>query len=395
VAWLAAALRVQPVDGDAFDADGTLHHLHVTEALFDQYILWNDGGGFVATGEIAAAAKALRHGDALPLLRLAAESDFPLFSDGGDPSSFSAAVQYAATCTDLAFQWDTTASPSQRHAQYDAALAALSPQAFSPFSKQGWAIQPFEPDPCIGWPAPTHHKPSYPPGTRFPAVPTLVLAGDLDAGQGPATAKIVASQFPNSSYVEIPNSGHITLFNGRPCSVAIIANFVQTLQTGDTSCPGQSALWRAVGSFWKTSRDADPAPVDPTGTDHSKRSDRQIVSAAWAAAADVIQRGFLAGAYPAAQGTGLRGGTLTRTFQDPGVTLQLDGVRFADDVAVSGSVTLAFGAPATIDATLDVTGPNDVTGQLHVTGTWFPHPNTLQVRGQIGGRPVALLVPTS
>jgi hypothetical protein len=366
--------------------------LHVTEASLDEYILWNDAGGKVAIGEIAAASESLRKGDNTPLLRLAAEADFPAFYDNGDPSGFSAAVLQATTCTDLQFQWDKSATPVQRQAQYNSALAALPPQAFFPFSKQGWAIQPFEPDPCIGWPTPTHRKPSYPADTRFPAVPTLVLAGDLDAGQGPATARAIAAQFPNSSYVEIANSGHITIFNNTDCSSAIIVSFVQTLQPGDTSCAQQFTPLRGVGSFWRASRDADPA--DPVGSNQSTRSDRQIVSAAWAAAADAIQHGFVANGYPTSNGTGLRGGTYSRTFGDSDVTLQLNAVRFTNDVTVSGSETISFN-DGTIDATLTVTGPNGIVGQLHITGMYFPHTASLQVTGQIGGRTVAAQVPTA
>lgn len=394
IAWLAAALRRSPVDGDGYDADGDLHHLHVTEASLDQYILWNDAGDRVAIGEIAAAAESLGKGDNTPLLRLAAEADFPAFFDNGDPSGFSAAVGQAATCTDLQFQWDKNATPAQRQTQYNSAFAALPSQAFFPFSKQGWAIQPFEPDPCIGWPAPTHRKPSYPADTRFPAVPTLVLAGDLDPCCGPTSAKAIAAQFPKSSYVEIANSGHITIFNNTECSSAIIVNFVQTLQPGDTSCAQQFTPLRAVGSFWRTARDADPAAVDSAGINNSTRSDRQIVSAAWAAAADAIQHGFVANGFPTSNGTGLRGGTYTRTFGDNEVTLQLSAIRFTTDVTVSGSETISFN-DGTIDATLDVTGPNSITGQLHITGTYFPHNGALQVTGQVGGRAVAAQVPTA
>jgi hypothetical protein len=143
-----------------------------------------------------------------------------------------------------------------------------------------------------------------------------------------------------------------------------------------------------VGSFPLRASDAEPAKVDPAGGDRSKRSDRQIAAVAWAAA---LQHGYVAGGFPASSGTGLRGGTYTRTFDDSGVTLQLAGVRFASDVAVSGSETISFGG-GTIDATLDVTGPNGTTGQLHVTGVVFPHTTPLQVRGTIAGRAVSALV---
>src|SRR3954454_7643415 len=59
---LITRLRAKPVKGVGHDVDGHKHKLAFTEARL-ALMLHNDGGGYVVQGEIAAAEKALRHGD--------------------------------------------------------------------------------------------------------------------------------------------------------------------------------------------------------------------------------------------------------------------------------------------------------------------------------------------
>ena len=109
---------------------------------------------------------------------------------------------------------------------------------------------------------------------------------------------------------------------------------------------------------------------------------------AWAATYDAIQRTFRMGGE---SGAGLRGGSFTRGG-DGATELAYDRVRFAADVAVSGSARLAGGE---IVADLEVDGPGAEDGALHVAGRLFPHTSPLTARGEIGGRRVAVLVPSA
>ena len=108
---------------------------------------------------------------------------------------------------------------------------------------------------------------------------------------------------------------------------------------------------------------------------------------AWAAAYDAVQRTFRMGGD---RGAGLRGGTFTRRRR--GDRARLHRVRFAGDVAVSGHARLAGGE---VVAELDVDGPGAEDGTLRVTGRVFPHTSLLTARGVIGGRRVAVLVPSA
>jgi hypothetical protein len=112
---------------------------------------------------------------------------------------------------------------------------------------------------------------------------------------------------------------------------------------------------------------------------------------AWATAYDAIQRSFR---MSGGSGVGLRGGTFTVDFGDAGEDFTYDGVRFAGDVAASGSAHWDFDSGGIV-ADLRVDGPGGQDGALHVEGRLFPHTAPLPASGVIGGRSVAVLVPTA
>jgi pimeloyl-ACP methyl ester carboxylesterase len=412
--WLARRLRKHPVDGTGYDADGIPHTVDVTEAFLAK-ITWNDAGGYVAVGEIAAAAHSLRRGDKVPLLRLAAENDFDIFEpETTDPTQFSAGDSWARSCTDLRFPWSTSASVEQRRAQWEDELEDLEEDDFGPFSVDAWLAPPplsVFPDPCITWPAPTRpFEPAVPAGTKFARLPVLVLSADLDTGTTTHDAKRVAKLFPGSRFVEIANSGHHTLLNARfDCSAAIIGQFIESLTPGDTSCaPSNEFVFPALGRFPEEAEDARPATTGRKGKHRSKhrgkhgskhrseKTDRRVAAVAAVAATTVIdafKRSFL---QSGPDGVGLRGGTFTIGFGDSGATVELTDARFAQDVAVSGTAIHSFESNI-IDANVMVDGPRGADGTLNITGLAFfaPGASTWQIRGVLGGRSVDLRVPVT
>jgi Tol biopolymer transport system component/pimeloyl-ACP methyl ester carboxylesterase len=142
LAWLADRLRRHPVDGTGIDAVGNAHALHVTEGFLANRITYNDGGAFVSDAELAAAATSLRQGDAVPLLRLAADADGPFFGDNGDPSQFSAGESAARVCIDATFAWDKSAPIPLRRRQFERARDQLRGSTFAPFSVDAWLSSP-------------------------------------------------------------------------------------------------------------------------------------------------------------------------------------------------------------------------------------------------------------
>jgi hypothetical protein len=197
LAWLAERLRRHPVDGTGIDAVGNAHALHVTEGFLADRIPYNDGGAFVSDAELAAAATSLRLGDAVPLLRLAADADGPFFGDNGEPSQFSAGESAARVCIDATFAWDKGAPIGVRRRQFERARDQLGRNTFAPFSVDGWLSSPpdgLQPDPCIVWPTPEPGtQPAVPPRPRFSAATWTSTSAPPRPGTSPRCSRRAGS----------------------------------------------------------------------------------------------------------------------------------------------------------------------------------------------------------
>jgi pimeloyl-ACP methyl ester carboxylesterase len=409
LAWLAQYLRSHPFEGTGYDADGTAHALRVDEStlftiLYDDYFATPV---FLNLGELTAAAEALRQGDRVPLLRLAAETPAP--TDFGDPSGFmSVGSNIAVYCSDSQFVWDKNAPETTRRAQYNAAVAAQPPGIVAPFSPAAWlrfiktqpvALEPAV-DTCVPWPAPARPNPPFLPTTVFSHTTTLLMSGDLDLVPLGDT-KALLKRFPKGHFVEIANAGHITA-GWSPCAQAIELHFIETLQAGDTSCardpnapfhfygaPATNAVpLYGVARFPRLASQALPARVDPAGNDMSTRADRQVVSVAWSTVEDAFLRAMR---MSGSKGRGLRGGSFTVKSTNAATTITYQTTRFSDDVDVSGTATLNLATNAlNAHVTVEVRGSQG--GGLSFHGVLFsPTQLTIQVRGQVGERSIALL----
>ena len=403
IAWLAQRLRNQPLVGTGTDAEGNRHQVRVTEGFLGWNILQSDAGGYAAPNEIAAAAASLRAGDAVPLLRLAAENASES-GDSGPAKVFSDGDNSARVCTDESrLPWSKSASVKQRFAQYRQAKSALPANQFGPFSVDGWLARPpspLGPDPCIGWAKPKGRVPAAVPSqAKFPAnVPALVITGDIDLSIPPADSKPLTQLWPNSDYVEIEDAGHHTFFQAMSCADPIIVHFIADRTPGDTSCAqhfgdrDQNSL-PGVGRFPVTA--AGAVEATPASGDQSTATDRKVATVATAAVTDAIQRGFMQ--QEPTKGVGLRGGTFKPSFNQSNIAVKLSGARFASDVAVSGTAKYLFSSQA-INAPVTVDGPGGEDGALTVKGVWFGFgvPTTvLRVTGTLGGRNVSVTVPAS
>ena len=113
-----------------------LVRVRVDETALLNYVLAGTNFAFSSYGEVLAATSALRHGDAAPLLRLAAEGYFPLEGDSGDPTGFSVDAEVAA-CVDLSpTPWDWSVSVGERKEQFAESVSELSTNYFAPFSRR-------------------------------------------------------------------------------------------------------------------------------------------------------------------------------------------------------------------------------------------------------------------
>ena len=259
---LLERVRRTPVSGSALDADGNAHDVVVDEARVID-LLADTSGGYLDASEISAAGRALAHGDAAPLLRMAAETDHPWFVDQGDPRFYSDGDFAATFCTDGVFPFAKTAPEATRRAQYDAAVARLPRRAFAPFAVPAWLGSHVAPaDDCVVWPAESHAHPAIPPGAAFPAVPALALTGDLDVAVASESVRAVAARFPRAQFVSVANAGHVTAFDS-DCARELIVRFVETAAPVDARCASRFNPTYGVGAFPTRAADVTRAAGRP------------------------------------------------------------------------------------------------------------------------------------
>lgn len=383
LAVLADALRAEPLIGQAADADGVLRDVEI-DASFLSYIAAAATYGTTVYEELDGAGRAwLERGDPAPLLRIAAEQTD--WTEVGVPEEFSYGLYAAVTCNDYPQLWDIGAPFGERPAQLDASVAnlrATDAEAFAPFTVDDWLASPWtEYESCIGWPAPDAWVPPVDSPASYPAVPTLVLVGDLDSITSPEGSRIVADRFRDSTFVEVANVGHVTaLADYSRCASDIVVEFVRTRSPGDTSCASEYQAVRTTDEF--------PQRLDDVVTPVGAGSDRHrlVASAAAATVGDVFPRWFAMFGF---EGVGLRGGTFTTSGLDR-VRFRLDGLRWVDDLEVSGRVTWnrptgAVGAEVTCSGAAEC--------RLAIEWNYDAAGAVATVTGRIDGERVALTVP--
>jgi pimeloyl-ACP methyl ester carboxylesterase len=160
------------------------------------------------------AVSAYLDGNPRPMRRL---TDF---DDGGygHYRTYSRGDELAVSCNDYSMLWDRHADERTRRMQQRAAIRAMDPDRFYPFKPAEVALESFSTYPmCIEWPRPTAlYEPPAPPGKPAPAVPTLVIAGELDDVTSATEAAAVADAFPRAQLRVVRNAGHIpSLYGGR------------------------------------------------------------------------------------------------------------------------------------------------------------------------------------
>ena len=393
LAELIDTIRDQPLEGDAHDANGTLLHVRIDERALLDFVV---RGNFSTVNEVIAASASLERGDAVPLLRLAAEGFYTLQpADNGDPSAYySAGAFYATGCADVGEPWRWSQSVAERLEEDKEFLAALPRDYFAPFSKAvgGDILFSVLGKQCLWWQKPTPSAPIAPRDANYPEVPTLVLSGDVDDVVPSAASRLVADLFPNESFVTVANSRHETT-GYTQCAKTLANHLIETLSPGDTSCAKKPEyIYPALGRFPVLAKDARPAAIDPAGGNRISEDEREVVSVAVATAIDALQRGGIG----SGNGVGLRGGTFQTTFLSGGAVWvsTLKDCAFSADVIVSG--TLTWAADYSVVADLSVSGAATAGGKLHVKGFWKAPSGPLgnfQVSGMLGGKRVAVLVP--
>jgi len=380
VARFADRVRGSPIVGFAPDGDGTRTQVTLDEDAFVQVV----SSGYYYPGlwrDLLAAIKAARRGDTAPILRLGAET-VTVEAGPEDPPFSSEALYLAVICHDYPQLWDPSTPMDERPAEAERRLVAYPHGTFAPFSASAWTGTDYEGVfACLRWPSPTRPDPPDPPGAVYPSVPTLVLNGDLDTITASSGALEVARRFPQSTFVELENSFHVTaLYDADGCASQLYVRFVRNLEPGDTSCARQIAQVRVVPTFPASVERTKPAHAAPG--DGSSRRDRQLAAAAAATVADVVARWWVN--YDGTS-VGLRGGRWSYTG-DALVVFRLRTARLVPGVEVSGSVRWAYRGDGGVQAEVRVTGPDGAAGDLDMRWS-LRRPHALAtLQGSVGGR---------
>lgn len=349
---LLESLRQTPVTGTAPGINGHLRHVTADPgSLFG--VIYNAGNNLVAYRDLDAAARAYTgSGDALPLLRLAAEAEAGN-AIGGQASEYSDGLFDAVICADYQQLFDLRAPEFDRREQFAHAIAETRtnhPHLYAPFTLTDALGAPANPEnlnTCTVWPtAPAWANPGAPvPKTVvFPKVPVLVLSGELDTVTSPREGAQTTALFPEAWFVVVRNAGHETAigdggvfvpsygYDLTRCVGPIVQAFVLSGgNPGDTSCALHGRPIRTVPAFARAWHDV--APANPVAGNAADPDQLSLASAAAETVGDALAR-----YYVTLSGTdlGLRGGAFHIATTQHGFALHLDRLRWTEDLAVTG-----------------------------------------------------------
>ena len=383
-------LAAKPLVATGRDADGGRHRIRLDGASLGQ--MAGDGSFYYTIyRDLLAALRAYGRGDREPLLRLAAE-DLP-YTGGGPVKSYSEGAYAAVACHDYPTLWDPAASFAERRRQLATARAAVDHADFAPFPMDLWLRSLYIDQlvtGCLEWPAQEYPDPPVPRNATYPDTPVLVLDGDLDAITPLGDSAAAAALFPRSTFVTVPNVGHVTALADYPgCAAGIVRRFLTTLEPGDASCAARTPEIHVVPEFPRRL-----AGVPLTGSsragDRSNAGDRRAAWAANWAVGDALARWWL---MYGSRGHGLRGGSFTASgdyLAYGPIRLRMREVRFVADLAVSGSVEWNRRA-GTVRARLRLTGAR--SGFVRIGWSTRATRALASITGAIEGRAVRVRTP--
>ena len=381
---LADRLARHPIVGTGTDADGVRRHVRLGPVEFGE-LVYDATYTYTVFRDLPGALAALHRGDRAPMLRLAAE-DAAFNLPGGSPSSYSVGDYLAVACHDYPTIWAKSDPPAARRAALATAIRHLSPNVFAPFSKRVWLRTVVERElvrGCLDWPRPKLGPPPFPGGGARPAMPVLVLNGELDQSTPVADAQHVAAAFPNATLVEVPNTAHVSaLYDFQHCASHIVRTFLRRLVTGSTACAAAMPPVNVAG-FPRTLAVAPEADGGRVGL--------QARRAGWVATqtiGDALARWY--NLMFTTRGHGLRGGSYTITggyLSHSPLSIRFDGTRLTSDMAVSGRAVWDRRARR-VHARLRLTGA--ASGALVISFPTDAAGAIASISGRVGNRTVHL-----
>ena len=160
------------------------------------------------------AISAYLKGDRRPYRRLTA----PAGGGYGSPRYYSRGDELTVSCNDYPMLWTKSSSPDERRRELHATVRSYPSDRFGPFTSSEVALDStagyLE---CLAWPKPSPlYEPPAPAQAPKPAMPTLVISGELDDVTSPTEGRAVVSEFANARQMVVRNGGHVSsLYGGR------------------------------------------------------------------------------------------------------------------------------------------------------------------------------------
>jgi pimeloyl-ACP methyl ester carboxylesterase len=368
---------------------------HVTAGPPDlAFVMDASGLAVVPFRELDAAARAYIDGDNVPLLRLVGES-YPVNESAGAANVYSRGLFTAVSCADYPQAYDLREGEAARHAQWRDALddkRIHAPDVYAPFTIDEWLATPADYSVltlCLQWPVPLAAYPPgrpVPPHTIFPDVPTLVISGEVDTITPVAEGAAAAALFPHAAQVVMSNSAHVdAIADPFNCASRLARRFILTLQVGDTACAAALPELRTAPAFVRHAHDLPPAEALPG----NRAGDQQLRAAATAVqtVGDAIAR-TLWDSGPKV--LGLRGGSFTFAFANNVYAFHLDGVRWSEDLFVSGTASSNYGT-GDVTARVDVHGAS--AGSLAMHWNSYARHAAAVVTGTLDGESLRATLP--
>jgi pimeloyl-ACP methyl ester carboxylesterase len=383
-----SALRAAPFSAAARDGDGRDRAFRADASAL-AIVMFGGAPALVTLRELDAAARAFDGGDRLPLLRLMAEtlSSVDSRDPDHDPRKWSAGLAAAVMCHDPPQIFDMRLAPDLRAEERDRLIAArehTTPGTYAPFTIDEFRGMPLDYsfiDECVAWPVAPPGEPAghvVPQSSRYPDVPVLVLSGELDDMTSVADGAAVAHAFPRGLQVIIENGLHVNALprSRSDCGAELVRRFIATETPGSRACAHEVPPLRLVPEFARHALSI----VRATPRTGNQANDRElsIVHAALFTVGDVLAR---LEENSSGSGKGLRGGSFLIVQHGANVHVSLYGVRWTEDLSVSGAVERSPGRNAQVRARLKIAGVDGEAGELRVS--W--HEGSAHALAAIGG----------
>jgi pimeloyl-ACP methyl ester carboxylesterase len=370
LAALVDRLARGPLRGRLVDRRGRTRVRRLTRVDVFSTLL---GGDFdpALRAAFPGAVRAALSGDATPLLRLGRRA-FEVDAEPPPPRLLSTGLYAATTCEEAPLPWARTTppDPGERRRQAGVLAATIPDPEFEPFDR-ATSLASDTINLCERWPqAPV--APEFGPGPLLD-VPVLLLEGEDDLRTPVENARRVAAQFPRSSLVVAPATGHSALgsdFSG--CTDRAFARFFQ-----ERSVPARCPRIRRpfLPSPPPPRRLASVQPLAGTSGLRGRTLAALKLTLRDVAEDSITELIFDPEDSDLARGGGLRAGHYRI---DGDNTLELDGVAFVPGVTLTGR--------------LEHFGERRERGRLRVGGRAAPHGllriEGFAVRGRLGGRRV-------